>query len=106
MSDFELTDLGNGNFALRGNVSFQTAEQILRSSEKLFAGQTSVEVNLSGVEKTDSAGLALLLEWISRAARATTEIRFAQIPEKILAIAQTAEINELLERAYSSSSKK
>ena len=102
MSEYELVDLGDGRFELRGDVSFQTAEDILRSSEKLFAGMASIDVNLSAVEQTDSSGLALLLEWISRAAGAKTEIRFSNIPEKIQAIAVTADISELLGRSYSS----
>jgi phospholipid transport system transporter-binding protein len=104
VNEYELCDLGDGRFELRGNVSFQTAEDILRSSEKLFAGLANVDVDLSAVEKTDSSGLALLLEWISRAANAGTEIQFSNIPEKIEAIAVTTDINELLERSYSSSS--
>jgi phospholipid transport system transporter-binding protein len=104
MSEYELLELGNGRFELRGDVSFQTAEDILRSSEKLFAGLENVDVNLSAVEQTDSAGLALLLEWISRAAGAEAEIRFSNIPKKIQAIAVTADISELLERSYSASS--
>ena len=102
MSEYELVGLGDGHFELRGDVSFQTAEDILRSSEKLFAGLASIDVNLAAVGETDSSGLALLLEWISRAAGAKAEIRFSNIPEKIHAIAVTAEISELLERAYSS----
>lgn len=104
MSEYELCDLGDGRFELRGDVSFHTAEDILRSSEKLFAGMANIDVDLSAVEQTDSAGLALLLEWISRAAGAGTEMQFSNIPEKIQAIAVTAEINELLQRSYSSSS--
>jgi phospholipid transport system transporter-binding protein len=104
VSEYELCDLGDGRFELRGNVSFQTAEDILRSSEKLFAGLANIDVNLSAVEQTDSAGLALLLEWISRAANTDTEIQFSDMPEKIQAIAITTEINELLERSYSPSS--
>lgn len=103
MSEFELSALGEGQFELRGEVSFHTAENILRSSERLFAGLARIEVNLSAVEETDSSGLALLLEWISRAVDASAEIQFSNIPEKIQAIAVTAEINELLERSYSSS---
>lgn len=104
MNDFDLSDLGEGRFDLSGDVSFHTAENILRSSEKIFAGLARIEVNLSAVVETDSAGLALLLEWISRAAGDSTEIQFSNIPEKIQAIAVTAEVNELLERSYSSSS--
>jgi phospholipid transport system transporter-binding protein len=87
-------------------MSFHTAEQILQASDKSFAQQPSIEVDLSGVKRTDSAGLALLLEWISRAGRADASICFTGIPEKVLAIAETAEIDALLSRSYSSSSKK
>jgi phospholipid transport system transporter-binding protein len=106
MSICELTDLGDSRFALRGDLSFDTVEQILRASKELFNGQTNIEVDLSGVEKTDSAGLALLLEWISWSAISGIDIRFAEMPEKLLAIAQTTEVDGWLRRSYSSSSKK
>ena len=104
MSNFDLAETDEGRFTLRGDMSFQTAEQILRASEKLFANCTKIEVDMSGVEKTDSAGLALLLEWMGRAAHAEAEICFTGIPTKVLAIAETAELSDLLERSYSSSS--
>ncbi len=104
VSDFELSDLGNGRFALCGDLSFDTVEGILRASEKMFDGQSNIEVDLSGVEKTDSAGLALLLEWIAWSANSGKDIRFAEMPAKILAIAQTTEVDDFLKRCYSSSS--
>ena len=106
VGEFELTDMGAGHFALRGEMSFHSAEQILRKSQKLFDGQSSIEIDLSGVKETDSAGLALLLEWISRAGDTKQEICFVGIPEKVLAIAQTTEVDDLIRRYYSSSSKK
>jgi len=104
MSSFELSDLGDGCFVLRGDMSFNTVEPILRASEKLFDGLSNIEIDLSGVEKTDSAGLALLLEWISWANYAETEIRFAGTPAKMRAIAQTTEVDNILKRYYSLSS--
>ena len=103
VSEFELSDLGDGRFALAGDLSFDTAEQIRRASQKQFNGHDNIEVNLSRVEMTDSAGLALLLEWISWASHSEVVIQFSEIPEKILAIAQTTEVDELLRGAYSSS---
>ena len=104
MSDFALQDLGDGRFSLVGQVSFHTAESILRESAKLFAEHESIRVDLSGVERTDSAGLALLLEWISQASRSGRQISFDEIPVKIQAIAETAEIDELLVRSHSAPS--
>lgn len=104
MSNFTLQDLGEGRFSLAGQVSFHTAETILRESTKLFAAHERIRVDLSAVERTDSAGLALLLEWISQASKSGQQIEFDEIPKKIHAIAETAEIDELLMRSHSASS--
>lgn len=106
VSKFDLIDLGDGRYELSGVASFATAQQILRASQKLFAGQSNIEVDLSGIQHTDSAGLALLLEWMRASNQAGAGIVFKEIPEKIRAIAQTAEVEELLNSSYSSSSKK
>ena len=98
MSSFELRDNGDGRFALTGDLSFETAERLLRESEDMFERHTRIEVDLSGVEKADSAGLALLLEWITWANHTVREIRFADMPERILAIAKTTEVDDLLDR--------
>ena len=79
-------------------MSFDTAEQILQASDRLFRRQATIEIDLAGVRRTDSAGLALLLEWIGRAHQSGTAIRFVTIPAKVRAIAETAEVLHLLER--------
>ena len=98
MSNFELVDLGDGKFAVRGAMTFATAGRILRESEEPFEAHTRIEVDLSGVDKTDSAGLALLLEWITWANHTVREIRFLDTPERIDAIARVTEVEQLLKR--------
>lgn len=98
MSKYLLTDLGGGRFSLSGRMGFDTAGQILRESEAPFAEHTRIEVDLTGVDATDSAGLALLLEWITWANHTVREIRFTGMPEKIRAIARTTEVEHLLKR--------
>ena len=98
MSEFSLEDLGSGKFALSGPMTFDTAGRILRASEDLFEEHTRIEVDLSGITETDSAGLALLLEWITWANHTVREIRFLEMPEKIDAIAKTTEVEGLLRR--------
>ena len=97
MSDFELADLGDGRYALRGDVSFRTAESILRASNGLFKGKANLELDLADVSQTDSAGLALLLEWMRKAAAAGGDIRFSNIPEKMQAIAIASDLDDLLQ---------
>ena len=98
MSDYSLTDLGGGRFSLRGDMTFDTAERILRKSEAPFSEYAQIEVDLSAVERADSAGLALLLEWITWANHTVREIRFVEIPPKLVAIAETTEVEKLLKR--------
>jgi phospholipid transport system transporter-binding protein len=98
MSKFELQDLGEGRFALTGEITFETAERVLLASEEPFEQHTRIEVDLAGVTKADSAGLALLLEWITWANHTVREIRFLSMPERIVAIARTTEVEQLLKR--------
>jgi len=98
MADFEIKDLGDGCFTVRGEMTFETAGQLLRDSEKLFEEHTRIEMDLGGVEKTDSAGLALMLEWITWANHTVREIRFTNVPAKLDAIAKTTEVDHLLKR--------
>jgi phospholipid transport system transporter-binding protein len=98
MSKFYLKDIGGGKFSLSGAMTFSTAGKILRDAELLFEGHTRIEVDLSDVTQTDSAGLALLLEWITWANHTVREIRFISTPEKIDAIAKTTEVDDLLKR--------
>ena len=96
MSDFELRGAGNGQFALSGAMSFETADRILRASKGSFGDHDDVEVDFSGVTDADSAGLALLIEWKSWTAQGSTQIRFKGLPRSIKAIARTTDVEHLL----------
>lgn len=98
MSEFMIEDLGRGKFAVSGDMTFDTAEKILKASENLFDEHTQIDVDLSEITASDSAGLALLLEWVTWANHSVREIRFTKMPEKILAIARTTEVEALLTR--------
>ena len=56
MSEFTIEDLGEGRFALSGEMTFETAEKILKASEGPFEEHTQIEVDLSDVTMSDSAG--------------------------------------------------
>lgn len=93
-----LEDRGEGRFSLSGEMSFDTAERILKQSEDPFEEHTQLQIDLSGVTESDSAGLALLLEWVTWANHTVREIRFTGMPDRVLAIARTTEVERLLAR--------
>ena len=96
MSDFDLRDLGDGRFELSGDMSFETADQILKSSESSFDQYQVLEIDLTKVRKADSAGLALLLEWKAQANQRSGDIKFIGIPDSLIAIAKTTEVGDLI----------
>lgn len=96
MSDFDLVDEGEGRFSLTGAMSFATANDILKKSEPLFGDHAALEIDLAKVEKADSAGLALIIEWKSQAVKREAAIRFSNVPEHLLAIARTTGVQDLI----------
>ena len=89
-------DLGGGAFAIRGNLTFGTIATLLAESKTLFAAYQRIEISMSNVQQADSAGLALLLEWLSWARGYNRNIVYQNIPDQILAIAQISDVTELL----------
>ncbi len=91
-----LEDLGGGRFAVRGDLTFESATAILTQSMRLFADCERISVDMSDIREADSAGLALLLEWVSWARHVDRKITFENIPQQILAIAQISEVTGLI----------
>lgn len=92
----EFESHGDGRFALRGELSFHTAIRALDASKGLFAPHRDLEIDLAGVGRVDSAGLALLLEWVSWARSQSRTVRFRNIPQQILSMAQMSEVESML----------
>jgi len=104
MTSYELTRAGNGDYQIIGPMGFETAGGLLRDSTRAFHGQPKVRIDLGGVTDVDSAGLALMLKWISLARHAGHEISFINIPQKLLSIARISDVDELLTDQKSSKS--
>lgn len=95
-SNFKFDDLGRGRFAVSGDCDFNTVSDILEQSKDLFARYDVLEVDLGGITQADSAGLALLLEWVNWAKHYVREISFKNMPEQVIAIARICEVEDLL----------
>jgi phospholipid transport system transporter-binding protein len=88
---------------VRGSLTFATAraayEAGLRALRKGGASNTPMQVDLSGVSESDSAGLAVLIEWLAAGARVGRKLRFSNLPDGIRAAAQISEVTSFLEPA-------
>jgi phospholipid transport system transporter-binding protein len=66
-----------------GALTFETVPDLYQSSASWFEGAGELTLDLAQVERTDSAGLALLIEWLRRAQAANRTLRFANIPAQV-----------------------
>lgn len=87
---------GDGDYVLQSDLTFATVSEILAESLPLFADQTSVSIDLEQVGESDSAGLALLIEWVSWAKQNDCDIRFQNIPRQLKTIAEISEVSGLI----------
>ena len=95
-SQVELVEVGDGKFQIQGPLTFDTVNIVMQRSKALFADHDIIHIDLADVTESDSAGLALLLEWVNWARHYVREISYANIPEQIQAIARISEVSDLL----------
>lgn len=76
-----------GVFAVRGELGFATVAALAVGALPEFAPGSAVEIQLDGVTQTDSAGLALLMEWRRRAEDAGCRLQFTGAPNALASLA-------------------
>ena len=99
MIEARLESLGQGRFRVSGPLVLATVTEILRQSELKFAGNQRLEIDLHAVTESDSAGLALLIEWLRRAREQKQSVDFVSLPQQLTALARISEIEDLLNSA-------
>ena len=78
-----------------GSLHFTTVSALLTAGVAAINAGRSV-IDLAGVTASDSAGLALLIEWLSVAKSAGRPLRFENIPSQLQQLARLSEVEELL----------
>lgn len=91
-----LAKLGDGQFALSGDLVFESAPRLLLEGEAAFGATGRAEIDLARVGRIDSAGLALLLEWSIAARAGGRSVGYRNMPAGLAALAGISEVAELL----------
>jgi phospholipid transport system transporter-binding protein len=75
---------GAGVYALSGRLTFQTVPGFQAHIGSVLQGDSQpVTIDMQGVSLADSAGLALMIEWLQRARAVKREVVFANVPEQV-----------------------
>ncbi len=96
MAAAELKSLGAGRFQVRGELGFETVKALLVSSQASFQESSQLEIDLAGITHGDSAGLALLIEWLRIAERDGKVLRYVGIPEQLRSLARISDVEDVL----------
>jgi phospholipid transport system transporter-binding protein len=84
VSENSIITRDNGVFEVTGQLTFQSVPQFLAQTDKwLHGGTGKVTIDMHGVTLADSAGLALLIEWLQLARSAQREIVFTHMPDQM-----------------------
>ncbi len=79
-----------------GPLDIDTVPELLARNHDPFGDAAPAIVDLGGVVRSDSAGLALLVEWVRQARRAGRDLRFVNVPEQMRHIASVSRLERIL----------
>lgn len=96
MESFAIAPAGDSLLKATGELTFTTAAAGLRAGLDLLKANGTWVVDLSGVTSGDSAGVAVLVEWIAAVRESGGTLRYENVPAQMLAIARIADLDDLL----------
>jgi len=97
MSQAQIEITGEGTVQVSGELTFSTVTALNRQADKLFASKSGdLTIDLGGVSRADSAGLALLIEWMRWAHQRGIGLRFHRMPGQMRTIAAASDLDPIL----------
>lgn len=88
MTQLSIIEQSTGCFIIDGDLTFATIDRQSIKSVAFLTASKHVMIDLGRVANTDSAGLALMIEWIKHARHHRTQLNFKHIPEQLLNLAK------------------
>lgn len=88
----------SGRVVVKGELTFATARDARQLGLLVLQGSSAerIVVDCGGVTRGDSAGLAVLLDWLAWGRRRSRAVSLHNLPPSLLAIARISEVDELL----------
>ncbi len=90
----QIQSSGDGRYRITGELGFNTVSGLYPGP---FAQDKAVELDLTEVTRADSAGLALLIQWVQDARQRDARIGFSNIPAQLAAMIKVAELETVFD---------
>ncbi len=88
MTKLSIIDQGGGYFIIDGDLTFSTIDKQTVRAVDFLTKSKHITIDLGHVGSSDSAGLALMIEWIKYTRHHRSQIMFKNIPEQLLNLAK------------------
>lgn len=90
----------DNRYMVAGELNFSSVPGLWKQGRELFGngknGDKQLDIDLSEVSRSDSSGLALLLEWMRFAGKQGISIKFHNLPEQMRDIAEVCGVADKL----------
>lgn len=83
----------DGLLKLVGALDFHSVADLLGADASWLNGD-EIAIDLAEITQTNSAGLALLLEWMKMAQQKGFQIKYHSVPEQLLVIARAYGVDQ------------
>jgi phospholipid transport system transporter-binding protein len=96
----ELKESSPGKYVVHGPLTFATASQARETGLAALraANSSRSEVDCTGITSSDSAGMAVLIDWLAFAKRSGHSLQYANLPQQVQDLARISDVLELLEQ--------
>ena len=81
---------------VQGDLDFDSVVALWQATESLFAAGPPARIDLNGVSRANSAGVALLVAWLSRVQSRQQAVMFVNVPPQMRAIIEVADLDAVL----------
>jgi len=98
---FQISESSPGRVVVAGELTFGTARNARQLGVLVLEGSRAerIIVDCGGVTRADSAGLAVLLDWLAWGRRRSRAVALENLPASLVTIARISEVDELLSAA-------
>ena len=93
MPAFNLIKQSDGTYFVEGNMTFSTLNKKTIKSFGFLNTTKEICIDLEKVTVADSAGLALMIEWIKHSKLLNSKLRFKNIPQQLLTLAKLSDLD-------------
>lgn len=97
-SRIEIGEPSPGRVTVSGELTFATARDARQLGTLVLESSRAdtLVIDCSGVTRADSAGLAVLLDWLAWGRRRSRTLKLQNLPPSLVAIARISELDDLL----------